>query len=255
MESNGDPAIWYADFGFWCVVIGLLVCVFYLTRTTAWWRGTWSASEVRWRNRAWLPMILALTSVFAGVIYIDIAEVGGASDGSLWLARSLVLLGGALACSLPLVAWLPLFDFAVPPHLRTGAAAVPVAPPASRAERRVTAPRPARSPQPKGSYSGPVAIRFYRPAVKFRDRFRAYRVEIDGEQVGELRHGGEFLVEAAPGSRTVRALIDWTGSPELVLDLVEGEAFSIRVEPAEGSTMESLQGDDGYLRLTVEDRL
>ncbi|MEU4622111.1 hypothetical protein AB0G04_19375 [Actinoplanes sp. NPDC023801] len=251
MESNGDPAIWYADFGFWCVVIGLLVCGFYLTRIPAWWRGTWSASEVRWRNRAWLPMILALTSVFAGVIYTDIAEVDGLSTGSLGLARSLVLLGGALACALPLVAWLPAFDFAVPPHLRGGAPAARVTPQVAPTGRRVPARRPDR---PKGSYAGSPAIRFYRPAVKFRDRFRAYRVEIDGEQVGELKYGGEILVETRAGQRTVRALIDWTGSEELSLDLVEGEAFSIRVEPSEGSTIGSLQTTDGYLQLTVEDR-
>jgi hypothetical protein len=255
MESNGDPAIWYADFGFWCVVIGLLVCVFYLTRTPAWWNGTWSASEVRWRNRAWLPMILALTSVLTGVIFIDIAEVGGLSTGSLWLSRSLVLLGGALVCALPLVAWLPAVDFAVPPHLRSGAAPVAVPPQSNRAGRRATAQGPARQPKPTGSYSGPVAIRFHRPAVKFRDRFRAYRLEIDGEQVGELKYGGEILVETRAGQRTVRALIDWTGSEELILDLVEGEAFSIRVEPAEGSTLGSLQTTDGYLQLTVEDRI
>jgi hypothetical protein len=113
---------------------------------------------------------------------------------------------------------------------------------------------PERSAKPQGSWSGPVAIRFYRPKAKFRDRFRAYRLEIDGEPVGEVRYGKEILVETRPGIRKVRARIDWTGSEELTLDLAEGEAFSIRVEPGEGSTLASLQTPDGYLRLTVEDR-
>jgi hypothetical protein len=120
-----------------------------------------------------------------------------------------------------------------------------------RAESRHPEDGPAK---PRGSWSGPVAIRFYRPAVKFRDRFRAYRLEIDGEPVGQIRYGKEILVETRPGRRTVQARIDWTGSEELTLDLVEGEAFSIRVEPGKGSTLESLQTADGYLRLTVEDR-
>jgi hypothetical protein len=257
MQESGDPTVWYASFGFWSVVICLVISVAYLTRARAWWRGSWSASKVRWRSRGWLPMVLAFTSVFAGAIYLEIANFAGLPIGLLLPGLFLLLLGGVLFCSLPLVAWLSAFDFAVPPHLRSGAAAVPAPVPAgaNRAQRRASAKTSARpGRKPRGSWSGPVTIRFYRPAVKFRDRFRAYRLEIDGEPVGEVRYGKEILVETRPGARTVRARIDWTGSEELTLDLVEGEAFSIRVEPSDGSTVESLQTTDGYLQLTVEDR-
>jgi len=56
------------------------------------------------------------------------------------------------------------------------------------------------------------------------NRRRSYKVFIDGKEVGKLDNGGseEFLIE--PGLHKVQCKINWCSSPELELEVKEGEA-------------------------------
>lgn len=178
--------VWYADFQFWCVVVVLAVCLWHLSQAPAWWRGDWRASRIRWRNRAWLPAMVALTAACLLTIMMFVVGEADLPIALTWLGRLLFVIGGLSLLAIPLLGWVPAFDFAVPPPDRTN---VPP-PPLNRAARRAQA---RRSPPLKAPVPGRTAIRFHRPAVRFKDRFRAYRLEIDGEPVGEIRHGGEVV--------------------------------------------------------------
>lgn len=78
--------------------------------------------------------------------------------------------------------------------------------------------------------AGTVTVR--RPAGPYRDARRAYRVVVDGTERGTVRPGGSLEVTLAPGRHVVRAAIDWTGSPDVAVDLVPGGRVTLVVRPA-----------------------
>ncbi|MEU8238544.1 hypothetical protein AB0C07_09885 [Actinoplanes missouriensis] len=95
-------------------------------------------------------------------------------------------------------------------------------------------------------------VRFYRPRHRFQDRFRAYKLEIDGEVAGAVRYGAEITVAVSPGRHTLRALIDWTGSEPVTVQVEAGGTVTVRVEPSDGAAMATVGTTDQYLRLTAE---
>jgi hypothetical protein len=60
---------------------------------------------------------------------------------------------------------------------------------------------------------------FYRPAGVWRDRFRSYRLYLDGQMCGTIRPGREVSVVVSPGHHIAQARIDWNGSPEVEFDI------------------------------------
>ena len=64
-----------------------------------------------------------------------------------------------------------------------------------------------------------------------RDRLRAYKVVLDGAEVGELRRGESISVRAAPGSHRLRLRIDWTGSEEVAFDLGPDQIVDFACQP------------------------
>lgn len=56
-------------------------------------------------------------------------------------------------------------------------------------------------------------LSLFREPLAWTDRFRPYRVEIDGQAVGKLKQGNSFDLQLAPGLHTVQLKVDWTGSP------------------------------------------
>lgn len=90
-----------------------------------------------------------------------------------------------------------------------------------------------------------------RPAGPYRDARRRYRLLVDGTERGTLPPGGELALHLPAGRHVVRAAIDWTGSPELAVDVRPGRRTALRVEPA-GSAVTALLhlvGRRRYLRL------
>ncbi len=65
----------------------------------------------------------------------------------------------------------------------------------------------------------------------YSDRFRAYRVLIDGREAGKLRRGQDLVVEVEPGTHEVHATIDWARSPTVSVTLGGGEEASLVCAP------------------------
>jgi hypothetical protein len=61
------------------------------------------------------------------------------------------------------------------------------------------------------------------------DRFRAYRIEINGGVVGELRRDAPLTLELMPGTYTVRARLDWCVSEPLEVRVRAGQTVRYEV--------------------------
>jgi hypothetical protein len=66
---------------------------------------------------------------------------------------------------------------------------------------------------------------------RWRDRGRAYRVLIDGLEVGKLRHGRSEEFDVRPGKHGIRLKIDWMGSDELPVNVHAGQTAAFVCEP------------------------
>jgi hypothetical protein len=114
--------MWYTSFGFWCTVIVLAVCVGYLFLAKSWWRGTWSASKIRWRDRAWLTTTVGVTALAVASTYLQILMSYDSDVKWMWgIGMSLILVGLLLIAFAPLVGWWSALDFMVPRKLRAAA--------------------------------------------------------------------------------------------------------------------------------------
>ena len=104
---------------------------------------------------------------------------------------------------------------------------------------------------PVNSETGTLVVR--RPRGGWRDFARSYRIEVDGRRRGRLRRGRTVELKVPAGRHVVRARIDWTGSPELDVEVPAGSSVTCCVEPAGGAWLAGWQvaGGDGYLRLSV----
>lgn len=98
-----------------------------------------------------------------------------------------------------------------------------------------------------------ATVEFYRPP-KWSDLLRAYKILIDGHQVGTVRRGRRLSIDVSPGRHVAQARIDWTGSEELEFDVAAGSLMVLWVEPA-GDAFHGLERAStrtGYLRLLIK---
>jgi hypothetical protein len=102
-----------------------------------------------------------------------------------------------------------------------------------------------------GADTGTLVVE--RVANGWRDRFREYQIQIDGQPRFSIRRGGRQALELTPGPHQVRAAIDWTGSPDLDVLIVADSVTTCRVEPA-GSLFSAfwrIWGRSHYLKLST----
>jgi len=97
-----------------------------------------------------------------------------------------------------------------------------------------------------------ATIEVHRTTDDARDRGRSYRIEIDGRRVGKLRRGESAKYPVPPGRHTVRARIDWTGSPALQVDASADAPARVVVGPAGLPHEFWLAIGDRYLTITAE---
>lgn len=96
-------------------------------------------------------------------------------------------------------------------------------------------------------------IIFIRPRTLWRDRGRSYKLLIDGQVCGEIRHGQELSIEVSPGHHVVQARISWTGSPPVAFEVAAGQTVRLRVQPAtSGTPLRHTLSQDRYLTLRIE---
>jgi hypothetical protein len=60
------------------------------------------------------------------------------------------------------------------------------------------------------------------------ERFRSYRIFLDGERVGSIKRGETIVLEVSAGHHSLQAAIDWGRSPPVDLDLDPGQELEVR---------------------------
>ncbi|GAA2760828.1 hypothetical protein [Actinopolymorpha rutila] len=91
-----------------------------------------------------------------------------------------------------------------------------------------------------------------REPARWRDKWRAYRILVDGVQVGKVRRGESTTVTLTPGTHHVRLRIDWCTSPEVSVDITAGEQSELECGPARselGNARQMREAPDTYLWL------
>ena len=74
-------------------------------------------------------------------------------------------------------------------------------------------------------------IRVERDGRPFPDRFRAYRIVLDGETVGRVKRGETVTIRADAGRHELHLAIDWARSRPVDLDLAEDDECIVRCWP------------------------
>lgn len=69
-------------------------------------------------------------------------------------------------------------------------------------------------------------LNFTRPST-FYNKYRDYRLFVDGVQVGKIGNGDVASFPVAPGKHTLSAKVDWCGSKDFTIDIKEGETKSL----------------------------
>ena len=80
-----------------------------------------------------------------------------------------------------------------------------------------------------------AAVEIFRQPDYRRDRARAYRVLIDGEEVGRVKQGERIEFAVRAGLHTVELRIDWCRSPVRTLSIGEGDTVRLVCHPAGNS--------------------
>jgi hypothetical protein len=78
----------------------------------------------------------------------------------------------------------------------------------------------------------PAVLRLTRLASPFRDRFRAYRVLLDGKETRRLVFGETVEIEVEPGQHRLQIRIDWSGSNERHVTVKAGECAEFVCRPS-----------------------
>jgi hypothetical protein len=65
----------------------------------------------------------------------------------------------------------------------------------------------------------------------WRDRFRTYRVRIDGRVVGKVREFEVLTVPVAPGIHEVQVSLDWGTSPRVIVNVDEDGVQYLKCGP------------------------
>jgi hypothetical protein len=102
--------------------------------------------------------------------------------------------------------------------------------------------------------SGSGTLRVTRPAGPHRDSRRTYRLLVDGEERARLAPGEQVDLRLPAGPHRVRAAIDWTGSPEVAVQVRRGRRTALRAEPSGPAVAALFQlfGRTRYLRLVPD---
>ncbi|MEV7216923.1 hypothetical protein AB0O31_28010 [Kitasatospora cineracea] len=70
-----------------------------------------------------------------------------------------------------------------------------------------------------------------RDRTRKRDKWRAYRVLVDGVVVGKVRRGGSVAVEVPTGRHMIQVKIDWCGSPKVLVTVGTGREYRMKCGP------------------------
>ena len=74
-------------------------------------------------------------------------------------------------------------------------------------------------------------IEVRRRAGGYTDRARAYRVKVDGEELGRVSAGQTAQIEVSPGSHEVLMQVDWAKSPPIAVETSDAAPTKLYCEP------------------------
>jgi hypothetical protein len=74
-----------------------------------------------------------------------------------------------------------------------------------------------------------ATIHVHRPAEGWTDRLRAYKLEVDGEEVARIKRGESKALEVSAGQHEIVAKVDWTSSDTLMLELGDSDVVHLGV--------------------------
>jgi hypothetical protein len=90
----------------------------------------------------------------------------------------------------------------------------------------------------------------------YQDRFRAYRLIIDGQRAGKLKRGQSIQIGVEPGTHSVQMSIDWCSSKTLDVDVAVGARINLLCRPASDPTVTTnsmlTASRDGYIILEFD---
>ena len=101
-------------------------------------------------------------------------------------------------------------------------------------------------------------LRVSRDSAKWRDKWRAYTVLVDGDAFGKVKRGASISREISPGPHIAQLRINWCSSPELQIEIPSGAELHLQCGPAEsdlGTARQMVEAPDTYLWLRVADQL
>lgn len=111
------------------------------------------------------------------------------------------------------------------------------------------------SKQPKDLEDLPQGrLRVSRDSAKWRDKWRAYTVLIDGNAVGKVKRGASVSMPLAPGPHVALLRINWCSSPELPIEIPNGAELHLECGPARselGNARQMTEAPHTYLWLRV----
>ncbi len=97
-----------------------------------------------------------------------------------------------------------------------------------------------------------------RAASLGRDMFRAYKIYVGNEVVGEVKRGRETRITLSPGEHLVHMKIDWCASPEVRVEVAAGSEVRLACGPnpsGRGPLRDVLSNTGDYLWLRPEKEL
>jgi hypothetical protein len=74
-------------------------------------------------------------------------------------------------------------------------------------------------------------IHIDRRANAYQDRARAYKVMLDGQEVGRVKRGESVSFDAAPGAHQLQMKIDWATSEPLDIQVAPGQDLRFECWP------------------------
>ena len=74
-------------------------------------------------------------------------------------------------------------------------------------------------------------IHVQRRDVAYQDRARAYKVMLDGEEMGRVKRGESVSFDAAPGAHQLQMKIDWATSEPLDIEVAAGQDLRFECWP------------------------
>jgi hypothetical protein len=87
---------------------------------------------------------------------------------------------------------------------------------------------PARGYGPGMSAQGTIQLE---RSTAYTDKLRAYKVTVDGTEVGTIKQGTTESFPVAPGSHDVQLKLDWAYSPILTVDVPPGGTVRLQCRP------------------------